>query len=48
LDELAFVLFGASDLSFFFFAIISIPWTVDYPRDWQGLQNKSSKFFRPK
>jgi hypothetical protein len=46
-DDLAFVFLGSS-LSFFFFDIISVPWAVDYPRDWQALQNKSSKILRPK
>ena len=47
-DDLVFVFFGSSDLSFFFFDIISVSRSVDYPRDWQALQNKSSKIFLPK
>jgi len=49
LDDLfVFVLAGSSVLSFFFFDIISVPQSLDYPRDWQALQNKSSKILRPK
>jgi hypothetical protein len=47
-DLFVFVLVGSSVLSFFFFDIISVPRSVDYPRDWQALQNKSSKIFLPK